>query len=48
MLKSAADVSKSDSKEATDWLESAGEGDLVFGTDGWSGTQMYQAKESLS
>ena len=48
LLKSAADVSKSDSNEATDWLGSAGEGDPVFGSDGWSGKQMYQANESLS
>ena len=48
VLDSAADVSESDFSEATDWLGSAGEGDPVFGSDGWSGKQMYQANESLS
>lgn len=46
-----ADVSESDSgsTESTGFTGgSAGEGDRVFGSDGWSGKQMYQAKEFLS
>ena len=43
-----SDDSGSVFSEATEWLGSVGEGVLESGGDGWLGTQIYQAKSSLS
>ena len=47
-LECASGVSGSEFSEATDRVESVGEGDLESGGDVWLGTQMYQAKDALS